>query len=394
MHKTKTMQFKTDRTSIFMAVFKSVAINALLTVGFGTHAFGSSDAVPLLRSAEVTAVESEGFAEAMQRQLISQSLDQAPEGATDKLGILLQHAQESWLSGSIDSARENFAKMIEQALREDWRAPERETIVYAMMRLAQVSKNDFERDGILRRALVFAPDARIDEDLFPPPLVQRFQDLKNAGGEASERPSKKGVIRIRLKSIFKSAEFVRINGKKYPLDSDLDLALWPGEYRVSVFSDFALPLVMIMSEDELLHFSYHPTLLASGTCREPKLNVASTSVKVDVLFAKGCVRTWELNHWLPRPLGERQNGSSETPKSDIEQLSSIPSNGTIPSEWLPHPEESPSWSGAPKETQLWEKKETWIWVGVTAVVAGAVYAIYQNQHPARTNIQPNSIEIN
>lgn len=366
----------------------------LFIVALASSAQAASESKPLLRSTEVSEIEAEGYAEAMQRQMISQSLDRPPEGATEKLGTLLQHAQESWISGSIESARENFSKMSEQALQEDWREPERETIVYAVLRLAQIAKNDLERDRLLRHAIVFSSDTHVDEELFPPPLLNRYQELKNTESEIAAKGSAQN--RVRLRTLFKGASFVRLNGKKYSLDSDAELILQPGEYRISIFSDSSLPVSLQMSASEIANFKYTPTPLAFGTCEEPRLAATSTSVQVDVLFSKSCVRTWASNHWLSRDLQKnrstRVDGEADGHQESATSVSGI--SGVIPTEWLPHPDESQGWPVQPSEKSVWGKKETWIWIGVTAIAAGTAYAIYQNQHPAKTRIEPNSSVIN
>lgn len=127
----------------------------------------------------------------------------------EKRQALLTHlkkAQFAFLEGQIDQAQLEFQKLADLRWNEDWPDREREVIHFSIVRLAQLSQDRQQRLSYLQEALDLDPEIRIDEEVFPPPLVSDYkQILKDRHFQVWQLP--KGAERF---------ERLIINGRSFP----------------------------------------------------------------------------------------------------------------------------------------------------------------------------------
>ncbi len=97
--------------------------------------------------------------------------------ARQKLMNAFAEAQKAFLGDQTDSAKRQFSAVTELALSEDWELLDREILLTSFLRLAQLSEGEARR-GYLVKSLAFADGAKLDESLFPPPLLEEWRELK------------------------------------------------------------------------------------------------------------------------------------------------------------------------------------------------------------------------
>ena len=100
-----------------------------------------------------------------------------PYSSDEPLKPLLVKAQFHFLKGSLAKAREIFTEIDELKLHQSWSLKNREYIVYAQLRLAQMARSKNKRSFWLRQAWEFDGNIEPDENLFPPPIVKEWMDL-------------------------------------------------------------------------------------------------------------------------------------------------------------------------------------------------------------------------
>lgn len=299
---------------------------------------------PLIRGPGITQETLEAFAEAEGRTTLSDHLDllRPGENYVNRLRKLLEKAQSSWLSGSLKSAKQAFLEISELALKADWREPQRETIHYAYLRLAQMAQTEKEKDQWITKAVKTFPDLQADPSLFPPPLIEKFREIR-----ANLLASAKAFAPY---SQFKNGRYLLINGKRFALTPEIRIRLPDSTYRVTVLSDLHAPVTKILHRNELE--SFHPSLpdLANGTCQSPEgANLFRGVDQLAVLYSLDCVRIRSGNHWLP--IDEVQ-GDSHLRVKDTQKILVSPIR--------------------PQSKNLFQDRKSWMYAGLVALAATAV----------------------
>ena len=140
------------------------------------------------------------------------------------LQLLLEQAQEGFLKDHLKNAGELFRTITKKAYQYDWDQESQDIIFYAFLRLAHIEWKGESPEVFLHSAILFAPHKQPDESLFPPPLVQKFNDLKK------QLP----LLTIHWNRIFSSHDVILVNGKEVSADQPIRLPY--GEYRVTALS--------------------------------------------------------------------------------------------------------------------------------------------------------------
>ena len=173
---------------------------------------------------------------------------------------ILKQAQIDFLSYEPERSKKSFRRITEYMHAFDWNEEERKIIFYSLFRLAQLEKDLQKQELFLKEALVFGRDLKIDLQVFPPPLVSSYLDLKK----------KSSFISLDLKKLFPWHEIVLINGKVYSNKEKVTLPY--GMYRVSAFSSSHKDRTQLLS---LSHFALKVLKtppLVSGSCQKPGFN--------------------------------------------------------------------------------------------------------------------------
>lgn len=305
---------------------------------------------PLVRGPGVSQEQIEAMSEAQASPTLADFLDMnRPEQEVGrKLQQLVERAQTAWLSGSIESARSLFREIVKETLDADWRAAQREAIHYAYLRLAQSSPTSTERDNWLESAVGAFPDLSSDDDTFPPPLVSEFNSTRQRilalAKPYSPFPH------------FPDHRFLLINGKRFVLTPELRIRLPTGTFRVTALSDAHAPVTERLTNSQLEVFRLSLPALGSGTCESPSGPASVSGVRaLTIIYAMDCYRVRTATAWLPPNVESSEPMRPPT----VSELNLRPSDT------------NPLTAPAPSSSSF--SRRTWVWIGVSALVAGVIY---------------------
>ncbi len=195
------------------------------------------------------------------------------------LMALLKKSQAEFLSYNPLSSVPTYQKIIENRHAFDWNEGDRKIIVYAFFRLAQLETDENKKSLFLQEAIGFDSQVKLDFNLFPPPLIKAYLQIKKTIKWVS----------VDLKTIFPHHEWVLINGKKY--SSLKKIQLVDGFYRVSAFSssyrpwEQTLPLPLLLKKKVQTH-----SLVKGGNCQRAVLaDFVLDDETLWVLFPHFCI---------------------------------------------------------------------------------------------------------
>jgi hypothetical protein len=343
-----------------------IAVTCLASFFNSQIVWATNEDAPIIRAPGVTQAELEAFAEAHGRLTFSKQLELARPGVTNEehLRALVEKAQAAWLSGSLEQARTLFKEMTRLTLEADWREPQRASIHYAYLRLAQLSLTPNERDEWIERAVLAFPDLKADSDLFPPPLVESFQ-------ASQTRLIGLGKI-YQPYQHFPDYKLVLINGKSYENKAELQIRLPATTFRVTGYSDAYAPITEKLTFSQMQAFRLALPKLASGSCDMATTTYTFDHVKeISVLYPRDCLRTQNSQGWLSRnaDLADVQNFSASLvnpiPPTLDDQI-------RLPGQELTGSPESP-----PSASSSGSSNRTWLWIGAAVLAVGAAYALHE-----------------
>lgn len=299
----------------------------------------NADLTPFIRGPGAKQDQFMATAEALNQPTLADFLDEnRPElAATEKLQRTFEVAQRNWLEGSIAKSRVHFKAITEMALADDWREPQRIVIQYSFLRLAQTASSEAEKSSWLKKSIDTFPDLMPEDSLFPPPLIEAFQDLraKILGGAIEFDPHEH----------FSEFRYLLLNGRRIAIQPDLKIRLTNSRARVTLLSDAHSSITELLAREDLVNFRPTPIPLASGSCEKPSLAAAPTGVEsLKVVYSDTCLRT------------RLSSGSWLSAEGGIKNEQQPPSQSTLP----PLPSAPPSsWS-----------KSKWALLGLSALAAG------------------------
>lgn len=365
----KSMPFKIRKILSFSLVATLIGQTAIAPMAYGRPLGSDFNEAPLIAGPGLTADDLETFADSESRVRLADHLDHERPGAeaSTRLRGLLERAQKAWLTGSIDSARVLFTELTAMALDADWKEPQRESLHYAFIRLAQSSVSSEDRVRWIEKAIRTFPDIQPDSDLFPPPLVEEFRQRRTTILAESESLS--------LAQNFQEFRFLLVNGKKFVVEAerDLKIRLPQANFRITALSDTSLPFTIVASRERLKSLRPSMAKLGLGTCSAPSGAELFAGVKaLTVVYSTECTRTRTERGWVPKEINEAlmSNPTGFTRSADVGEALSFGHLNEKPKEPL--------------------SRKTWFWAGVTAIAAGTAYVLFRelNRAPDRkTEVQ-------
>lgn len=262
-----------------------------------------------------------------------------------------EQAQSAWLSGNIELARRLFRRLSELALHADWRPAQRETLQYALLRLAQTSNTQKERQDWLEQAVSLFPDLNINTELMPPPLITEFVEVRNQMMKLA-RTIEPGLI-------FPGYQILIINGRRFKIESSLKIALPSGQHRITALSDVFPPYSDLRSSAQLEVTQVTRSPMIRGTCQQPAYQAPAIDefVNFDVLFESNCLQRHRDHSWLSLTSSKAALMSPENTRA--------PSSGALAAQFDFSTDEGQS------------VQRRWFWIGLSALTAGALYALSQ-----------------
>ncbi|MES2964881.1 MAG: hypothetical protein V4760_13400 [Bdellovibrionota bacterium] len=285
---------------------------------------------PLVAGPDIQDSELRVFAERQDRKTLSEALDAARPGAEleERLRARLEHAQRAWLGGSMELAKSEFMEIAALSTAGDWRDSQRDVILYAHMRLAQIVDSPTEKSAWLSKAAKLIPDLDPDPSLFPPPLLREFKDARAKVASQSTL--------ISLRDVFPGFRFVLVDGRKVVLDSASTVRISPGLHRITALSDRHAPLTEQMTAAQLGVFRVKVNPLVES-CGAP-VGALHDGVEVDVYDGPKCSPPTAL---APKKLDR-------------------------------------NWADVPSEVKTRARRD-WLWIGALAIGTAVAVSVYRNQ---------------
>ena len=160
------------------------------------------------------------------------------------------------MKNHLKNAGDYFHAIVKQAYDKDWNEESQRIIFYSFLRLFQIESKGSAPESFLHSAVLFAPELKPDEQIFPPPLIEKFKAIKS---------SVQGVD-VRLKPIFPLHEILLINGKEVHLEKKLNLPY--GEYRITALSSSHKSWTRVISLSQLIRSKIITPSWIKGSCTQ------------------------------------------------------------------------------------------------------------------------------
>ncbi len=102
----------------------------------------------------------------------------APSWAVSAFYEQFARAQQAFEEGQAQKAQHEFEWLVKSAYSEQLSPVQRQSFFHSYLRLAQLSKDGFQKKLWLLKAMETMPRVDPDPELFPPPLLALYRELK------------------------------------------------------------------------------------------------------------------------------------------------------------------------------------------------------------------------
>lgn len=268
----------------------------------------------------------------------TQTLLRKTPAGRDNLLALFAEAQKSFLDNSKGEAQAKFQNLVSLLSTEDWSQSDRSIFQLAYLRLAQMELSPEKQDYWITRSLLAGEDISPDKNLFPPPLLRRWMQIRN------EIPRFTG-----FESWFREGwNTVLINGIPCTKTSCQGWPMISEKVRLSFLSDQWIPQSKLVDGSELSSAKVPRIAWVDGSCARSEFHQdASALPDKKAFWGAACDRP---------PLVQAQQLN----------LQPVASNEPIPKMTIK--EKAPAFY-----------KSKWFWIGVGVVTAGIVIASSQKK---------------
>lgn len=267
---------------------------------------------------------------------------------------LFEKAEWSFSNESAESALQQYLKVLELTWSDHWRVKERKILFQSALRAAHLTLNKNKSHLFLKRAIYFSNKNIINENLFPPPVVDKYQSL------LKKTPFKN----LKLSSYLLNFDQIKINGILTSIRSSQNIKLPPGKFLVTVYSSTYQSQSQILDRDDIIHWKPKKKALVNGVCGAYKISKILGAQNGYLFFANDCISSFGNQKNFQIATSRALNSKARAP-NPLLNTNVIQTNNS-PQAW-------------------WKKK--WIWYTVAG--AGAAYLIYENNRDKGSNSGPS-----
>jgi hypothetical protein len=254
---------------------------------------------------------------------------------------LFTEAQKSFLSGATAEAQRRFLAIVDFVTQDDWQKTDHEVFLTASLRLAQLDSDYDQQTRWLLRSLEFGGDIQADPALFPPPLLERREELRKTSPRAQ----------IPAQWFVDGWTVVLINGVACTADKCSAPFESSPHLRVTFLSDQWLPYTKEIKGSDFAELQPRQTAWLTGACGKSEFHKLAASVSEKKGF-------WGLNCEAPARKLALQ------PQTQVQ------------------PETLPRLEFKEKSTPLYKNK--WLWMGVGLVTAAIIVSQTQKKKEEKT----------
>lgn len=302
----------------------------------------------ILRSPKVDAKEYQAFvlSSPVYESAATAELNNFPT-AEDRelLASTFAKAQATFMEGSLTQAKEDFRAVVALAETDQWKEEEQNIFLHSYLRLAQLTHQPEETEEWLKQAVIWAPNATLEEKYFPPPLVTKFTQIKNALPK----------IKVDLSAFAGDFSVVLLNGRAISLAEKPKETLPEGPLRATFVSDTFQTVTVETTTDLISETEIERKAWVEGTCQKHKLHWQRSGDVAKPYFSQTC-------HPMKKTVAE-----------DVDINYHMPAPEPLPVNLPP----------APKTTTAFYER-TWFWLGVGAVATAVVVASLSNHESEPT----------
>lgn len=277
----------------------------------------------------------------------------------EHLSSLFAKAQTSYTDGSLNQAKEDFRQVIALAETDQWGEEEQSVLLHSYFRLAQLAKSADETDDWIRKALIWSAQGQLDESLFPPPLVERFREMKN-------RFTK---VEIDVRPFAEDFNYLVINGQNIDLAKAKKIEMNQGPARVTFVSDTYQPTTLqLLTVDQMAQVQPEKRAWVEGSCVKPQMHWQRPGEIAKPFFNQNCA-----------PVKPK-----DSPEIDVAYHAPTASAHT---ESSPVPLTADVSQSTKSHVPFYERSWFWIGVGVAAaaIVTVSVANSHSSNHPTSTS---------
>jgi hypothetical protein len=194
-------------------------------------------------------------------------IDDRYRGDKQRLIDSFAAAQSHFAVANYLLAEREYQKILQIRLEHDWDAEARALIAQAFLRLAENQKQLSRKAHLLREAATFYDEGAVVWSQFAPTLQGQ---LLQAQRQLQTLPIPRSVLAF---------DAVAINGKKYPLPSQLPAAMGNGLQRITFLSNRYWPQTRIVNATDFL--KWRPEVVAfAENCRQREVKLQKTALPV------------------------------------------------------------------------------------------------------------------
>lgn len=260
-------------------------------------------------------------------------------------------ANDYFLNGSIEKAKEVFVQISDLQWSCDWKPKEREIIFESLLRLSQIPSSEGDQKKWMRSAVEFDPQGSPNSLLFPPPFVKDFEDTKKS-------------LHFQTLSLAKYYDtYVKVyrNGRAFSVNKK-HIKIPNARARFTFVSDSHKPQTIVSDVSELQKKTIESSPYIHGDCKSFQFQKPPTwNHDTRLFFNPECI----VESTSPSRLAET---AVVTPSNTLEQqLRSEPSRL------------KPTWI-----------ERNYLWVGAALVGAVLISAEMSNRKQTQTVITPSN----
>ncbi len=202
----------------------------------------------------------------------------------ENLSSLYEKASSYFLAHSKSQAKALYQKIVDLDYTQDWPSNQRMMVFNSLLHLSEIEID--REDEFLNQAATLDPTFEPSSNLFSKELIGKFNKTKS---ELS-----KNAFNLKLDE-FKIFDKMLVNGRDVKLDSNSQISILPGTYRVTFLSNKYKPLTFIFSSQQLMVLNTPAIPFAEGTCQNPSLNDSFFNLGVNVYYPN-CAKQFKTNN--------------------------------------------------------------------------------------------------
>lgn len=210
----------------------------------------------------------------------SQVLKQAPVA---ELRRLYTAAMATYLQGSLSESQKLFEKVADLRNQYHWSESARYLIFTAVLRRAQSETKSYVKQSWLNVSLEIGWDLKPDDKIFPPPLIQEWQQQRDQLQWIS--------IHTLLSDPYLSS--ILINGHYYDLKKIIP-RIPKLRARVTLLSNQKQSVTSIVSTDQIFEKLKWKDWIVSQKCNEPKNWESTNRSKFRIIWPSNCQKNLDL----------------------------------------------------------------------------------------------------